>query len=294
MECVYNPGDSLCPEVLMKRIVSHLVAGAMLLGTAIAGAAVVPNVIVRPFTSTGNAGAYDWVGKGIQQSLLADLSGAQGVQITFSTAQPGQAGQVAQEPGDSLAVAAGAGANLLVLGSYQINDNQVRITGEVYDVASQKNIGGMKATGPITDLFKLEDSLNDQLLRVLPVSRQFVNVPPPAPQVQDLQRPQTVTTDDGTTSLPATTVVSAPVTTTQYVYTYPSSSYCYYPNYYPYYSAPIYSCVSFAPIVRFPFCPRPVFFGGGFRGGFAFHGGGFVGFHGGGFGGGFHGGGGRR
>ncbi len=25
----------------------------------------------RPFTPTGNVGAYDWVGKGIQQSLLA-------------------------------------------------------------------------------------------------------------------------------------------------------------------------------------------------------------------------------
>ncbi len=81
-------------------------------------------------------------------------------------------------------VATRAGANLLVLGSYQINDNQVRITGEVYDVAAAKNIAGIKATGPITDLFKLKDSLNDQLSHILPVSHPLENVPPPAPQTQ--------------------------------------------------------------------------------------------------------------
>ncbi len=132
----------------MKRIASYLAAGAMLLLTAaVAGAAWVPNVLVRPFTPTGNVGAYDWVGKGIQQSLLADLSGAQGIQVTFSTTQPGQAGQIGQEPADSLVVATRAGANLLVLGSYQINDNQVRITGEVYDVAAAKISPASKRPG---------------------------------------------------------------------------------------------------------------------------------------------------
>ena len=34
----------------------------------------VPRVLVFPFTYTGGGSAYDWIGRGIQQSLLADLS----------------------------------------------------------------------------------------------------------------------------------------------------------------------------------------------------------------------------
>jgi len=275
----------------MKRIAFRavVIAGAMLLAGALAGAAAVPNVLVRPFTSTGNPGTYDWVGKGIQQSLLADLSGAQGVQITFAATQAVQNGQAEQEPGDSLALAARAGANLLGLGSYQINDNQLRITGEVYDVASAKNIGGIKATGPITDLFKLEDSLNDQLQRLLPITRAPALVA--QPQVAPAQP------NDSSSNLPTTVVVPAPQTS-QYVYVYPSdstasyyspsySSYPYYSGYYPYYSAPYYGYVGFSPIYRYGcYYPR-AYVGGGFRVGFG------GGLHGG-FGGGFHGGGGRR
>jgi TolB-like protein len=254
-----------------------------------ANAPAMPNILVLPFTATNNPGANDWIGKGIQQSLLADLSGRSGVAVTFATAQPAQPGQVAAEPADSLALAARAGASVVVVGTYQVNNNQLRITGVVYDVASAKDIGGIKATGATTDLFALEDSLNDQIGRVLSLAPAVVNVPP-QPQQQVVQAPATPVTDDSSTIIPTTAVIAPQ--TSQYVYVYPNSSYYYTPSYYPYYPATYYGYVSYcAPVVRFPFYPRPVYFGGGF------HGGGFVGFHGGGFvgfGGGFPGGGGRR
>jgi TolB-like protein len=257
-------------------------------------AAATPSILVLPFAPAGNAGAYDWVGKGIQQSLQADLSGLQGLQVTFSTVQAGQPAPTGQEPADSLAVANRAGANLLVVGTYQINDNQLRITGEIYDVNAARNIGGIKATGAIADLFKLEDSLNDQLLHVLPGNHNLVNVPAQQPQQQMQQVAQApVTADDGASSLPTAAATN--------VYVYSNGSSSYYPaSYYPasYYAAPIYTYSSFCPFVPFCgprfFCPAPrVFFRGGFGGGFhtvGFVGGGFRG----GFGGGFHGGGGRR
>jgi TolB-like protein len=250
----------------------------------------VPNILVLPFTATNNPGANDWIGKGIQQSLLADLSGRSGVAVTFATAQPAQAGQVAAEPADSLALAARAGASVVVVGTYQVNNNQLRITGVLYDVASAKDIGGIKATGAITDLFALEDSLNDQIGHVLSLAPAVVNVPP-QPQQQVVQAPATpATADDSSTIIPTTALIAAPQTS-QYVYVYPNTSYCYTPSYYPYYSSPVYGYgygyVGFSPVIRFGGFSRG-FIGGGFGG---FHGGG--GFRGG-FGGGFHGGGGRR
>jgi TolB-like protein len=294
--------------------------GAFFLPSVALSAPAPSTILVMPFAPTGNAGAYDWVGKGIQQSLQADLSGVQGLQVTFSTGQGGQPAPTGQEPTDSLATSSRVGANLVVIGTYQINDNQLRITGEIYDVSTWRNIGGIKATGAIADLFKLEDSLNDQLLHMLSRNPNVVNIPLPLPQQQQqppAQSPVVVTTaDDGASSLPVT-ASTAPTYQNVYVYSdgssgsyYPASYYPYYPvSYYGYYSVPFYSCAGFCSGGRF--CSSPRFFcsaprvgfhgGGGFvgvhgGGGFvAFHGGGFAGgFHGGGMGGGFHGGGGHR
>jgi TolB-like protein len=291
----------------MKRPLFAIVAISLISAFGLplgALAAVTPSILVQPFTPAGNAGAYDWVGKGIQQSLQADLSGVQGLQVTFSTGQGGQPAPTGQEPTDSLATASRVGANLVVIGSYQINDNQLRITGEIYDVATWRNIGGIKATGAIADLFKLEDSLNDQLLHMLTANPNVVNIPKPMPQQQmqpPAQSPVVVTSaDDGASSLP-TTVSTAPTYQNVYVYSDGSGSYypaSYYPSYYPYYSVPVFTVGGFFPgrfccSSRFCCAPRVAFHGGGFSGGF--HTVGFVGggFHGG-FGGGFHGGGGHR
>lgn len=273
----------------MKRLIflAVIAISAGFFGSQLSQAAALPpapSVLVLPFTPAENAGANDWIGKGIQQSLLADLSGTPGVAVTFSTAQPGQA---AHQPADSLAVAAQAGASVAVVGTYQTVDNQIRITGVVYDVASGKDLGGIKVTGPMTDLFKLEDALNDQVLRVLPINHAPVNVPA-APQQP--AAPVNLTSDDSSSVLPNSVVVTTPQSS-QTVYVYPNTSYSY-PVYYPYYSAPCYSYIGFSPFVRCPVFCRPVVFSSGFRGGVfvGFHGGFGGGFHGG-FGGGFHGGG---
>jgi TolB-like protein len=141
-----------------------------------------PRVVVFPFAPTGSVGAYDWIGRGIQQSLVADLSRSGTAQVVFPTTQP------AGERVNRMQMAAEAGANAVVVGTYQVNDGEVRVTGEVFDVGSGRNLGGIKATGPVNDLFKLEDELNEQLERVLPSSYAAASegdgrLTPPAPAV---------------------------------------------------------------------------------------------------------------
>ncbi len=224
-------------------------------------------VLVFPFEPAGNPGTYDWVGRGIQQSLLADLSNSSSAKVVFPATQP------TQGPVDPIAIAQQSGANLVVIGTFQIVDNQVRVTGQVFDVASSQNIGGLKVTGPIADLFKLEDSLNDQVTHFLP------NSPSSAAAPASAQPDQVALTPSSTTYVQQ----AAPSVTYIYPSGYPYSSY-YYPAY-SYVGWPVYGFgfSSYYPRGYYHYAPyRPVYVypshpiyspGFGFHGGVAFRGG---------------------
>jgi hypothetical protein len=62
----------------------------------------------------------------------------------------------------------------VAFGQAQVLDNQVRLTGQILDVASGKSLGNLAQTGPISDLFKLEDGLAKQVIDALP--DEFLNL----------------------------------------------------------------------------------------------------------------------
>ncbi len=121
-----------------------------------------PRVMVLPFVPTGDANSYAWVGEGIQQSLLTEVSRPGMTAFTIPATQSSTV------TGDPVAAAASAGATVVVYGNFQINSGDIRMTGQVMDVATHKTIGALIATGSLHDLFKLEDALGDQLRRSLP------------------------------------------------------------------------------------------------------------------------------
>ena len=71
---------------------------------------------------------------------------------------------VAPPASDQAAMAAGQklGATLVVYGTYQIMDPNVRIIAKMVDVSSGRVVGSMQATGDVRDLFTLEDLLSQQ------------------------------------------------------------------------------------------------------------------------------------
>jgi TolB-like protein len=226
------------------------------------------SVLVFPFVPAGNPGTYDWIGRGVQQSLLADLSSSNVTKVVFPATQP------AQGPVDPIAVGEQSGANFVIIGTFQVNDTQVRVTGQVFDVASGQNLGGLKATGAIADLFKLEDSLNDQVMHLLPGSGVNAAAAQPAPVAQ---APTTYVQADA----PAP---AAPSVTYVYSSSYP---YAYYYGGYPYAGWPVYGFVggysyyprgyyhypAYRPIYVYPARPGVVWGGGGARLGGGFRGG---------------------
>lgn len=118
-------------------------------------------LLVLPFTPPPDG--LDWIGKAVQRDLSAGLaSNVRGRVIAPSAATP---------PADAdaaLKAARDLGASVVVMGQVQAVHEQVRLSGQVLDVASGKPYGSLKATGTVENLFQLEDALAAQVSSELP------------------------------------------------------------------------------------------------------------------------------
>ena len=125
-------------------------------------------VLVLPFSALNKSEYEQWLGRSVQQSLLADLTAV----------APGQAVSAdAQAPDEAGALEAGrkAGAAYVVYGTFATSNHELRLTGQLVDVSTGKSIAGLKATGPAEDVFRLEDQIARQV-------RQRLGLGPPIPQ----------------------------------------------------------------------------------------------------------------
>ena len=152
---------------------------AMLIGVSLAGAALpittiagdpppttAPanpvKVLLVPFQAIGQSGDYAWISQAIEEDLSHDLARNHAIRlIKPASTQP-------VNGADALATARDAEAQRLISGSYQVVDDQLRITANVIDVNQTQSAGEVKATGRVRDLFQLEDSLAMQLWHILP------------------------------------------------------------------------------------------------------------------------------
>jgi TolB-like protein len=120
------------------------------------------SVMLFPFRAVSPNGQNAWISSAVDEDLSNDLSRNLSIRlIRPATTQPLTAS-------DELAVARAADAQRIVSGSYQVVDDQLRITADVRDPSQPQPIGEVKATGRVRDLFRLEDSLAMQLWRDLP------------------------------------------------------------------------------------------------------------------------------
>jgi TolB-like protein len=197
------------PPLILQGYLGILFIAA-LAGGATAGPATQPSdgdpvrVLVLPFHETASSNQA-WVGKALQQDLVVDMTRATRAQIEGpSAAAP------AQDSAAAMDAARQAGASLVVYGQFQSVAGQMRITGQVLSAPSGQAIGSVSATGPINDLFPLEDAVSMQVMRALPAG--LLTVPPPP---------------DSTASSPTTAppAISPQASSAKYYsYTYPDYS----------------------------------------------------------------------
>ncbi|HSU68531.1 MAG TPA: hypothetical protein VLJ39_16745 [Tepidisphaeraceae bacterium] len=115
---------------------------------------------VLPFTSLNPSESQPWLGKSIQQSVLADL-------IVIAPARVISSDIEAKDTGAALDAARKEGARYVVTGSFATAGQNVRVTGQVLDVNTGKPVTAMKVTGSTNNVFSLEDELAAQVRRRL-------------------------------------------------------------------------------------------------------------------------------
>jgi TolB-like protein len=141
-----------------------LAAIPLLLCTLSFGAAPVKEkILVLPFTGTNPNPTQTWVGKAIQENLVAEMSKMKALEPIAPKEM-----MAAEDAVEALKDGADQRAHFVVFGSYQIVGDNLRITGQIYDVTKGSVVSSVKSTGMFKDLFELEDSLADQTMRALP------------------------------------------------------------------------------------------------------------------------------
>jgi TolB-like protein len=122
-----------------------------------------PRVLVMPFDELADAPKRDWVGKAMQQSLVAELTRTGAVSVVTPPADAPSA----KDPKDIAKLARDLGAALVVTGAYQIVDQDLRVTGQMLESINGEPIAAIKATGNLRDLFSIEDQIGNQVRRDL-------------------------------------------------------------------------------------------------------------------------------
>ena len=162
-------------------IVGVLAAAASALGQEAAEARG-PGVLVLPFVQLAEQKELAWIGEAVQRSLNNELARQSQYRVVSPATQPAQR----EDLEVAKSAAQKAGAQKVVFGSFQIINEELRITGQVYDLDAGGYVGSLKATGALRDLFALQDELGEQLLKLLKVpAAEAVAFPPPvrAPEV---------------------------------------------------------------------------------------------------------------
>ena len=225
------------------RYASQLIGvlAALALASYVGAQATVPSdakIVVLPFTALNPSQEQAWLGRSIQQSVLADLTAA----------APGRVVSADTEVTDMTAAAEigkHANAAYVVHGSFTTlatsGGQGMRIMGEVVDSGSGRAVASFKATGMYSEIFRLEDQVASQIRQhmpgVLPPPVLVQNGPAPQsppmvtqsePATQSQQPLPQVNEYYSTYTVPQTTVPAD----AYYNYNYSTP---YYAPYYPYY-----------------------------------------------------------
>lgn len=119
-------------------------------------------VLILPFVSPGDA-KYKELGRDIQQGLTNEIASDLRGHVS-ALASAGAAADAAA----ALAAGRETNSSAVIFGRAQVNGDQVRLSGQVLDVSSGKTLGSLNESGPIDNLFHLEDDLTQQVIAALP------------------------------------------------------------------------------------------------------------------------------
>lgn len=114
-------------------------------------------VAVERFSNISGAPDDAWMGSGIAETLVADLTDSARVVILVTTSPAGASGDDA------------AGARWIVNGGYQRLGDDLRITARIVDTQSGTAVHRVRVDGQAADFFAMQDELSARLREGLPL-----------------------------------------------------------------------------------------------------------------------------
>ncbi len=125
-------------------------------------------VAVMPFRNASGDAQLDWLSLGIAEAMTSDLRKLRGFRVVERTQVERAITELKLQKGDdpqSRAADLGklVGARLLVVGGYQVSGGSARLTARFVDVETGVVENAAKVTGPLKQIFALEDKIVDQL-----------------------------------------------------------------------------------------------------------------------------------
>jgi TolB-like protein len=130
-------------------------------------------VLVLPFEALNPSEYQPWLGRSIQQSLAADLLAAAPGRVLSSDA-------AILDDAAAIHAARQLGAEYVIRGNFASVGGDVRITGQVLDADTGKPLTAIKATGPSSNVFAMEDELAAQIRRRLSLTAPVTNSTAPS------------------------------------------------------------------------------------------------------------------
>ena len=120
---------------------------------------------VVPFENLGAAPEYDYLANGVTADLITDLSKLRGLVVT----RPGALLPVREGGGRPEAIPAVLEADYLIVGSVQRQGSMLRINVQLYEPRGRRAIWGERYSGPVAEVFDLQDELTAAVVKVLEV-----------------------------------------------------------------------------------------------------------------------------
>jgi TolB-like protein len=136
-------------------------------------------VAVLPFNVLAPAG-NEWLGRAMQEGLATNLQKSNGLAATIV------AGLAPVDANAAITQAKSASGAYVLFGSIQLQDDQMRVTGQIISLVTGQSVGSFKSDGLVRDLFNIEDLLGDRCQRLLspPKAKVAARSSSPAPALE--------------------------------------------------------------------------------------------------------------
>lgn len=170
-----TPGHSLFknPQIRLLLQIILLTVILLFLFSHPAGS---KNIAVVPFQNLTSDETKNWIGAGFSETLTTKLSEAP----DFTLYERSQLNEIVKElklqisgfVDEKTAVSVGKmhGVEILVLGSYQVMESMLRVSARFVSVESGKVLKTAEATGKLSDIFQLQDTIAFSFLSHLNVT----------------------------------------------------------------------------------------------------------------------------